>query len=169
MIDSDFKCLVFLPCWRAFYIRIKGTINLFWQMKLCSTTLPPPPLPPPPFYWDLTWKRKKPDEEMMMNHSSCGTAQIRHDLHFHAIIRLSWRFQITFRTTLILSPQTPAGRGINHENGNSSSSFCLAFLGLEWHLAYNILGSRGHFWWLYHTTFVHSRSEMGWFAQPGPD
>lgn len=82
---------------------------------------------------------------MMMNHSSCGTAQIRLDLHFHAIIRLSWRFQITFRTTLILSPQTPAERGSNYENGNSHSSFCLAFLGLEWHLAYNNLDLRGHF------------------------
>lgn len=81
----------------------------------------------------------------MMNHSSCGTAQIRPDLHFHAIIRLSWRFQITFRTTLILSPQTPARRESNHEDGNSSSSFCLAFLGLEWQLAYNTLDLRGHF------------------------
>lgn len=140
MIDGDFKCLIFLPCWRTFYIWIKGAINLFWQMKLCSTTLFPLP-----FYWDLTWKRKKADEEMMMNHSSCGTAQIRHDLHFHAIIRLSWCFQITFRTTLILSPQTPAWVESNHENGNSSGSFSLAFLDLEWHLAYNILGLRGHF------------------------
>lgn len=44
VIDGDFECLIFLPCWRAFYIQIRGAINLFWQMKLCSTTLPHPPL-----------------------------------------------------------------------------------------------------------------------------
>ena len=81
----------------------------------------------------------------MMNHSSCGIAQIRHDLHFHEIIPPSWCFQITFRTTLILPPPTSAGRESNHENGNSSGSFWLSFLGLEWHLAYNILDLRGHF------------------------
>lgn len=38
MIDGDLKCLIFLPCWRMFHIRIKGAINLSWQLKLCSTT-----------------------------------------------------------------------------------------------------------------------------------
>lgn len=117
MIDGNFKCLIFPSCWRASYIWIKEAINL------CSATLAPPFF----FYWDLTWRRKKADEEMMMNHSSCGTAPIKCNLHFHAIIRLSWCFQITFRTTLILSPQTSKCRESNHENSNSTSNFCLAF------------------------------------------
>lgn len=90
-------------------------------------------------------KKQPPNEEMIMNHSNCGTAQIKHHLNFHVIIRLSWRFQITFRTALILSPQTPAQGQSNHENGNSSGSFCLAFLGLEWHLVHTILDLSSHF------------------------
>lgn len=117
MIDDNFKCLIFPSCWRASYIWIKEAINL------CSATLTPL------FLLRSHLEEKKTDEEMMMNHSSCGTAPIKCNLHFHVIIRLSWCFQITFRTTLILSPQTSKCRESNHENSNSTGNFCLAFWG----------------------------------------
>lgn len=139
MIAGDFKCLIFPSCWRASYIWIKEAINLCWQMKLCSTTLNPL------FLLRSHLGKKKTDEEMMMNHSSCGTVPIRYNLHFHVIICLSWHFQIFFRTTLILSPQAPAWTESNYKNGNSSGSFCLAFLGLRWYQLCNILGLSGYF------------------------
>lgn len=151
MTDGDFKGLIFLSHRRVFYIWIKGAINLFWQMKLGSTTLS---LLPSPFLLRSHLERKKkPDEEIMMNHSSCGTAQIRHNLHFHVIIRLSLCFQITFRATLNLSLQTPAWGESNHENGNRSGSFSGPWMA-------SILQhprSERALWWLYHIALVHSR------------